>query len=687
MPRIRSGAVFASVLLTISACEHELPISPQLPVLSISIDTSSVPLRGSESMKRHFVREPIDTLWKYGTASESTFTVGFKSIGARRGVWRDRILVSDAERLTADRALRLRPDITIVRVNQHLPMVRVKIASQEALAWVRSQPFVDYIEPTYISSRMLDGDSGFNSGCSQRAYQYQLDSIAVPSGHTVTGWDYFSPQYRQMKIDRAWQYSGGTGVVVSINDTGVDTTTYSEFDPTWFARGYPSGGRGVRTFGQTSVVNGWGGYVSCSHGTRIAGVVGAGRNGRGLAGVAWNASVYSVHQANDQSPDKTDASQAIHDAWVFGHAKVQVLSYGLAWFHESVADEIRNHQAQDDVMFVGAAGTCPDFPCYNNTVFFPAEMEEVLAVSGSNWDGSRPGDVMYGDELDIIAYTKMATTRVESLEFLYDASKPIPNDDIVIIGGSSGSTAVVGGIAALVRAVNPSMTAQQVMTRLINTSGDRCMRHGGWWKNAMVNAEAAVSGFCFTEVVNGPTFVDVTYGSTVGTFSTSVTGGGYPRIEWTNASTGEVLRNGPAAEASSINIPFPKGTYTYRLKVRGYDRAGPASFEVLHEVQVRDWGLQGVTLTGTDNMGRGATCAWVATPVAGTGPFHYSWKGRYGEVWLEGIGQDYYSRTADGAPFPLEVTVTDATNSIKIAGTYVGYDRFRTDCGGNNDPI
>lgn len=126
-----------------------------------------------------------------------------------------------------------------------------------------------------------------------------------------------------------------------------------------------------------------------------------------------------------------------------------------------------------------------------STAVFPAEMEEVLAATGANGSGSRPGNMYdYGTKSGVVAYTNLPTTGIGS-------------NTIVNLAGSSASAGVVGGVAALVRARYLYMNNQAVMDRLISTSGGECAGlNGAAWRDAVVNAYAALGGICITRGVS-----------------------------------------------------------------------------------------------------------------------------------------------------------------------------------------
>lgn len=67
---------------------------------------------------------------------------------------------------------------------------------------------------------------------------------------------------------------------------------------------------------------------ACSHGTRIAGLATAPRDGSSIVGAAYRANLYSVYQADSENPDVENAGLAIHDAVVNGHARVVIMAWG-----------------------------------------------------------------------------------------------------------------------------------------------------------------------------------------------------------------------------------------------------------------------------------------------------------------------------------------------------------------------
>lgn len=379
-----------------------------------------------------------------------------------------------------------------------------------------------------------------------------------------------------MRIDRAWAYSAGEGVGIGLTDTGADEAQYD------LGSGFTSGQSMNRVIWRTNT-DGTSGQSSsaCSHGTRMAGVLAAPMNGYGVAGVAWKSSLGSVRQAGWMvDVNAYDARAAIRAA--ADHGSTVIL---MAWqsfdSYNAIRDEIvRLYYPPNDVLFVGAAGTSP---CWmsQNWVVFPANMSEVFAVSAAEWDGSRPCMSHYGPEVDVIAYHDQPTT----------GSAPWGQTPVQV-KESSNASAVVAGVAALVRARYPYMNAPAVMDRIKSTGHIACGMPDSWHR--LVNAEAAVGGLCLVGgLIDGPGYIiftdsqpDVIYAD----YSVTVTGGvGAIEYAWSE---------GPETGA----------THTHRFVNPGY------AYTAYVYVTIRDTGVGNPGLTFRKSVyvssatGSGAPC-------------------------------------------------------------------------------
>lgn len=407
--------------------------------------------------------------------------IGLKAPGAQRGIWHGKLLIDTATRRAAMSSLLQRFGLTVRRADlATLPVVEVQVPSAAVLSQIRKLPFIDYIEPAHIEITPA-------SGCGPEPLTRAIITVVTSNG----GLDTLSQIMPRMGIPDAWQYSTGSGTTLGITDSGVDEQYPAAFSEAHYAT-VDSYGR--RPFWQQSNGNGPDLSPACDHGTREANIAAAPRDGRGIVGVAYRASVYSNYFEDfPLITDEYSAAVAIYASYNNGRANVIM----MAWWGTTISDAIDAFYYGNDVVFVGAAGTChnssDDCPGMGSAVF-PAEKGEVLAATGTNWEGTRPHDNYdWGSKIEgVLSYTRVASVGIGGAA--------------AELNGSSAPTGVIAGVAALVRSRYPYMSNHDVVHRILDTDGDKCHDPPPQWRNSMVNAVAAVGGPCLSHI-SGPTGV------------------------------------------------------------------------------------------------------------------------------------------------------------------------------------
>jgi membrane-anchored mycosin MYCP len=243
---------------------------------------------------------------------------------------------------------------------------------------------------------------------------------------------------RRLALDRVWELTTGTGVVVGVVDTGVDASVPQ-------LRG--------RVLSGIDVVNGRGRADSdCyGHGTFVAGIIAAERRaGTGFAGVAPGATILPVRQATGPSDGSSAGLARSIRAAVDGGARVINVS-ASAFFPNGELRAAVDYATANDVVLVAAASNEAKS---GNPKAYPAAYPEVIAVGAVGQDGRRTEFSEVGDFLDLVA----PGADVISLS---RASAGHLSDN-----GTSYATPFVAGTAALVRAYHPRLTAAQVKRRL-----------------------------------------------------------------------------------------------------------------------------------------------------------------------------------------------------------------------------
>ncbi|MBW3570987.1 MAG: S8/S53 family peptidase [Gemmatimonadetes bacterium] len=456
-------------LAVLAACSDGAPTGPGAPDLdpALAQASSQIPTR-QQQRAGTFVETSDAELWRFVQESGGHAVVGLKAPGAARGVWRGQVLVGRAAWTQGRAAVLAQRGVQLMRVDELLPTVEVRLADAGALAAVRRLPFVDYVEPVMVADDLhaFAGVGGCGYGSAWTGDRQYTSSS-----------DIYSQKFTGMNIPAAWSYSSGAGVTIGLIDTGL-SSGQGQFTST-FASGESYG----RTIKFLKVSSQSSAYDECGHGTRMAGIIAAPWDGRSVGGVAYRANLVSVrHASGVAAVSSSDAKYGVRTAMQNG-SRIAVMAWeSLNWWWQ-VSDEIEYWHYNHPVLFFGAAGTsgCGDGILDSNVVF-PADMPEVVAVTGITYPGGGvPCGIHRGAEVELTAYLDVPSTGQYT-------------GHVVGMGGSSNATAVVGSVAALVWSRNSTMTRNQVRARLHQTAAYYPNRHSeqGY---GLINAYRAVTGY------------------------------------------------------------------------------------------------------------------------------------------------------------------------------------------------
>ena len=266
---------------------------------------------------------------------------------------------------------------------------------------------------------------------------------------------------RGISVDRAWSISTGKGVVIADVDVGVQLD-------------HPDlKGRFTRGFdffmNDRSVTS----ETENSHGTNVAGVLGAAAdNGEGIAGIAPDARIMPVRTADNILHQGSRLAAGI--VWAVDHG-ADVISMSLGAESRSAAlDRAVAYAHRKGVVLVAAIGN--ESANHHN---YPATYDEVIAVGGLNPDTAdaaaqgplepqtpvandftvRAAYSDYGPHIDLAAPTQVPTTDYGS-------------DYVRNWSGTSAATPHVAGVAALVKAADPTLTPTAIRQLMIQTADD-----------------------------------------------------------------------------------------------------------------------------------------------------------------------------------------------------------------------
>lgn len=207
-----------------------------------------------------------------------------------------------------------------------------------------------------------------------------------------------------------------------------------------------------------------------SHGTHVAGIIGAERNnGKGANGVANNVAIMSIRAVPNGDEYDKDIALGIRYA-VDNGAKIINCSFGKSFSPNAqwVYDAIK-YAASKDVLIVHAAGndgadlddpSNPNFP--NDQINNGTEISDNVITVGAL-------DSKYGSEV-LASYSNYGKINVDVFAPGTDIYSTVPNNKYKAMPGTSMASPAVAGVAALIWSQYPNLNASQVK-KIILQSG------------------------------------------------------------------------------------------------------------------------------------------------------------------------------------------------------------------------
>lgn len=311
-------------------------------------------------------------------------------------------------------------------VVKEIPQIKVKLirVPEHTLETVKSalerNPNVEFVEYNFIAKEhLVPNDPMYSS-------QWFLPNIAAEEGWNIC--------------------TGSAEITIAILDSGID-------------HGHPdlvgkivSGWNFLEDNDNTSDVRG--------HGTSVAGAAAAFSNNIiGVAGVAWENTIMPLLVANNLGwTYYDDAADAIIYATDNG-AKIINMSFGGSSNSSTLQNAI-NYAWESGVIIIASAGNEE-----NNILNYPASCNNVMSVSATNSTDALAYFSSYGSAIDITAPGQAIYTT--SWYSNYGS-----------VSGTSFSSPIVAGLAALILSVNPDLTNAQVVELIEQNADD--LGDAGW---------------------------------------------------------------------------------------------------------------------------------------------------------------------------------------------------------------
>lgn len=329
-----------------------------------------------------------------------------------------------------------------------------EVGVEKALSVLRAQPSVKYAEPNYLRSACATHpDDPWYAGTPPAPGPMQWNLREPPASGGID-------------MPRAWDRThGSASVVVAILDTGV---------------AYRNGGGYVKApdlggnfrQGYDFINNDPYADDDHGHGTHVCGTVAqATNNGLDCAGIAYGATVMPV-KVLDRTGYGDDARiiQGIEFAADHG-ADVINMSFGGP--DPSLAlEEAVEHASGKDVVLCAAAGNAG-----LGSVEYPAACPACVAVGATNRTGARASYSNYGAALDVVAPGGDSSGQIFQVTFK-ERARPSGGFAVRGMQGTSMATPHVSAVAALVKTLHPSWSAQDVRGAIASNCFD--LAPTGW---------------------------------------------------------------------------------------------------------------------------------------------------------------------------------------------------------------
>ncbi|MFD7610640.1 S8 family serine peptidase [Streptomyces sp. NPDC059828] len=270
-------------------------------------------------------------------------------------------------------------------------------------------------------------------------------TLAVPIGVAVApeavAADVRSKQWYldAMHAEEIWKKTTGEGIKVAVIDSGVNPSTQSLKGQ--ILKGFDASGMAGD---ETDDYEG--------HGTTMAELIAGTGKGGGLRGLAPGVKIIPMRISDTERQNKgpvnaSDAPDAIRAA-ADSDAQIISMSFGSEFSSPKERQAVKYAQSKGKLFFAAAGNSGHK----DNKPNYPANYDEVVAVSSTDSSGTVSDHSQHGDNVDIAAPGSDIPSWCDTSFTRYCDS-----------GGTSAATALASASAALIWSLHPDWTANQVL--------------------------------------------------------------------------------------------------------------------------------------------------------------------------------------------------------------------------------
>lgn len=376
--------------------------------------------------------------------------------------------------------------------SQHIVVVKRPMfeTTYSAVKTLAQNDLVDVVEPNYIYKASRTPDDPMLGQLWGLKNIGQKDSSGKVG---VAGVD--------VGMEQAWDIETGSDkMLVAVIDTGIDFNHPDLKDNLWTNLAELNGKAGVDDdnngviddiHGFNAITGDGNAQDDQGHGSHCSGTIGAkGNDGKGIVGVNWNVKIMAVKFLDKNgSGTLENALKAIDYATKMG-AKVMSNSWGGGGFSQTLLDSIKRSN-DAGALFLAAAGN--DSNNNDSNPSYPAsyDVANIISVAAIDNQGNKASFSNYGKRT--VHLGAPGVNVYSSTGGAYDSWS-----------GTSMATPHVSGVAALVWAHEPNLTAIELKQRLLATARPIAGLKGKTKTGGLVNAYLALTNTMPQPDLNDP---------------------------------------------------------------------------------------------------------------------------------------------------------------------------------------
>lgn len=409
--------------------------------------------------------------------------------------------------------------------------VREAVARPSMADAVRPEQSAEHA--TAMAALAVEDAVGIRDAEPNYVYQRTGLSTAMPSalqggGGTVPNDPFlgFQWHYDQLNLRQAWALTqGSASTVVAVIDTGI-VAAHPDFDPARFVQGFDmildpasAGDGNGRDPNPNDEGDGNGLQPSSFHGTHVAGTIGARTNNSlGIAGVDWTCKLMVLRALGKGGGTNEDIANSILFAARLTNAsgtlpaqRADVINMSLGGpGSSSLLTNACNAADAEGCLIVAAAGNDN-----TSTAFTPASIPVVVSVGATDLARRRAPYSNFSNTIDLWAPGGNMAADLNGDQRPDGVLSNMATDTGTFLfafeNGTSMASPHVAGVAALLKAANPTLTNTNLRTILTgNTQAGVSLPNNGRLMDALAAVQGALGGGTGTApvLVATPTALD-----------------------------------------------------------------------------------------------------------------------------------------------------------------------------------